>query len=839
MSLKKTQTRKLVLPHPKNGLLLKLTATVVFGLTVLLSSFGNTAQAQGCSGFDAGFTVNQHDSYLVGPEVRFVNTNRSKRYNYKWYMGDGTVITDSTDRYHPSSDTNYRYKNYGKYQVCHVVESRNCYDSTCKMVNITCDTTINFTGRPWSNNLNYRFNADYADSFVWKFGDGTKQTGTGYKAENPVHTYSKPGSYKVTVKAFRGPNNNCVATEQLTINACDADANFWVQGNGFQRTFKPDNNTANSYSWDFGDGTTSTKANPSHTYSNPGTYQVTLIAIGSNNCADTQTKQVTIRCNKVAGFGIQGNGFQRKFSANGNTSSYFWDFGDGTTSKKANPTHTYGKPGTYQVTLIVKDSICADTQTKQVTIRCNKVAGFGIQGNGFQRKFSARQNTSSYSWDFGDGTTSTKANPTHTYSDTGTYQVTLIANGSNCADTQTKQVTIRCRADAGFTISSLDNERDFDANERANSASSTYHWDFGDGSTDTGAYVRNTYSRKDTYDVQLVVKDGPGCADTNTRQVVIGNSNSINGQIALQQGPSNRIDSLVVELYHYDSCKGVYNQIRSKTTLYQKDSAYYDFDSLPPGKFHVKADPSRDSNLSGKYVATYHQKATNWSNADSIVISGLGKYTDRNDITLQKTTNTSGSGNITGYVGGSKANCTNKRRPEDGPLANVPVLLLNKNREPLARTSTDEEGNYQFNDLALNTYYVRVDLPGYQAKAEEVTLSSDQPKEEADFEVSNEQVTPQKSTGLAEEATPKATVELYPVPSRSQVTVTISDAEAEQLALRVTNMQGQLMAQQRLSASGQQQDIQLDVSDWQSGAYILQLRDQHGQVKEARKLMVR
>ena len=760
MSLKKTQTRKLVLSHPKNGSLLKLTATVVFGLTVLLSSFGNTAQAQGCSGFNAGFTIDQRDYYAAGPGAEFRDTSYGYGYHdHTWYMGDGTVVTDSSDW------VVHQYASYGQYQVCHVAESSNCYDSTCKMVNITCDTTVNIKADQFYNTLKYRFTAgDNADSFVWKFGDGTKQTGTGNNYYSLEHTYNKPGIYKVTLKIFKGPNNNCIATEQRTINACDAVASFRIRGNGFQRSFSVFWN-ANSYSWDFGDGTTSTKANPSHTYSNPGTYQVTLIAIGSNNCADTQTKQVTIRCNKVA--------------------------------------------------------------------------GFGIQGNGFQRKFSARQNTSSYSWDFGDGTTSTKANPTHTYSDTGTYQVTLIANGSNCADTQTKQVTIRCRADAGFTISSLDNERDFDANERANSASSTYHWDFGDGSTDTGAYVRNTYSRKDTYDVQLVVKDGPGCADTNTRQVVIGNSNSINGQIALQQGPSNRIDSLVVELYHYDSCKGVYNQIRSKTTLYQKDSAYYDFDTLPPGKFHVKADPSRDSNLSGKYVATYHQKATNWSNADSIVMSGLGKYTYRNDITLQKTTNTSGSGNITGYVGGSKANCTNKRRPEDGPLANVPVLLLNENREPVARTTTDEEGNYQFNDLALNTYYVRVDLPGYQAKAEEVTLSSDQPKEEADFEVSNEQVTPQKSTGLAEEATPKATVELYPVPSRSQVTVTISDAEAEQLALRITNMQGQLMAQQRLSASGQQQDIQLDVSDWQSGAYILQLRDQHGQVKEARKLMVR
>ena len=834
MSLKKTQTRKLVLSHPKNGSLLKLTATVVFGLTVLLSSFGNTAQAQGCSGFNAGFTIDQRDYYAAGPGAEFRDTSYGYGYHdHTWYMGDGTVVTDSSDW------VVHQYASYGQYQVCHVAESSNCYDSTCKMVNITCDTTVNIKADQFYNTLKYRFTAgDNADSFVWKFGDGTKQTGTGNNYYSLEHTYNKPGIYKVTLKIFKGPNNNCIATEQRTINACDAVASFRIRGNGFQRSFSVFWN-ANSYSWDFGDGTTSTKANPSHTYSNPGTYQVTLIAIGSNNCADTQTKQVTIRCNKVAGFGIQGNGFQRTFSANGNTSSYFWDFGDGTTSKKANPTHTYGKPGTYQVTLIVKDSICADTQTKQVTVRCGKYANFGIQGNGFQRTFKPDTTANSYSWDFGDGSTSTKPNPVHTYSDTGTYRVTLIANGSICTDTQTKQVTIRCKADAGFTIRAFDNKRDFDANTRVNSASSTYHWDFGDGSTDTSAYVQHNYSRKDTYDVQLVVKDGPRCADTNTRQVVIGNSDRIDGRIALQQGPSNRIDSLVVELYHYDSCKGVYNQIRSKTTLYRKDSAYYGFDTLPPGKFHVKADPSRDSNLSGKYVATYHQKATNWSNADSIVMSGLGKYTYRNDITLQKTTNTSGSGNITGYVGGSKANCTNKRRPEDGPLANVPVLLLNENREPVARTTTGEEGNYQFNDLALNTYYVRVDLPGYQAKAEEVTLSSDQPKEEADFEVSNEQVTPQKSTGLAEEAISKATVELYPVPSRSQVTVTISDAEGEQLALRITNMQGQLMAQQRLSASGQQQDIQLDVNDWQSGAYILQLRDQHGQVKEARKLMVR
>jgi PKD repeat protein len=442
MSLKKTQTRKLVLSHPKNESLFKLTATVVFGLTVLLSSFGNTAQAQGCSGFDAGFTISQHDSYLAGPEARFINTNRSKRYNYKWYMGDGTVITDSTDRYRPSSDTTYRYKNYGKYQVCHVVESRNCYDSTCKMVNITCDTTINFgVYQVFINNLKYGFyTRQSADSFVWKSGDGTKQTGTA----DFTHTYSKPGSYKVTLKAFKGPNNNCVATEQRTINACDADATFYAsQGNDYRVSFYPDDTAANSYSWDFGDGSTSTKAKPTHAYSNTGTYQVTLIAKGSS-CVDTQTRLVDVRCKAYAGYiKSSGKSYQRTFSSrSSNGNSYSWNFGDGTTSKKANPTHTYGKPGTYQVTLIVKDSMCADTQTKQVTIRCKPDASFRVQGNKFQRTFKPDTTANSYSWDFGDGSTSTKRNPTHTYSDTGTYKVTLIANSSNCADTQTKQVTI-------------------------------------------------------------------------------------------------------------------------------------------------------------------------------------------------------------------------------------------------------------------------------------------------------------------------------------------------------------------------------------------------------------
>ena len=524
-----------------------------------------------------------------------------------------------------------------------------------------------------------------------------------------------------------------------------------------------------------------------------------------------------------------------------------WYYGNGQTDTGTSlilASQDYNSYGTYQVCHVVKDGNCRDSTCQQITLSCDTSASFNYSVTGQQvRFFNQSYSADSIIWDFGDGNTGFGQRPDHTYASTGSYTVTLkVVRNTNprCVATTRRTVSITqngpCNVDAQFRATGRGYKWSFSA---TNPTAASYSWDFGDGSSGTGAQVSHTYRKKDTYDVTLIARDTTGnCADTNTQQVVVDNDNVISGELDLQQRQFQRSDSVAVELYRYDSCKGVYDKVQTTESLIGVDSALYFFNGLPAGKYHVKADPGNNASLSS-YVATYHRQASKWNNADSIIISGLGNTNYGNDITLLKSANSNGSGNITGYVGGSKANCTNKRRPEDGPLANVPVLLLNENREPVARTTTGEEGNYQFNDLALNTYYVRVDLPGYQAKAEEVTLSSDQPKEEADFEVSNEQVTPQKSTGLAEEAASKATVELYPVPSRSQVTVTISDAEAEQLALRITNMQGQLMAQQRLSASGQQQDIQLDVSDWQSGAYILQLRDQHGQVKEARKLMVR
>jgi PKD repeat protein len=144
-----------------------------------------------------------------------------------------------------------------------------------------------------------------------------------------------------------------------------------------------------SYSWAFGDGSTSTAQNPSHTYSSAGTYTATLTATDSSSPAKTATSSVTVTVNAV------GNPLVATASATptsgqipltsaftgtgtGGTPpySYSWAFGDGSTSTAQNPSHTYSSAGTYTATLTVTDSSSpAKTATSSVTITASPIQG--------------------------------------------------------------------------------------------------------------------------------------------------------------------------------------------------------------------------------------------------------------------------------------------------------------------------------------------------------------------------------------------------------------------------------------------------------------------------------
>jgi PKD repeat protein len=130
-----------------------------------------------------------------------------------------------------------------------------------------------------------------------------------------------------------------------------------------------------------------------------------------------------------------------------NGSQYFWAFDDGSFSAAVNPSHTYTKPGTYNVMLVTSNTGGADTTYKTVTLNDVLYVDFAfpvsVQAGQVIQFIDSSMYPVSWQWFFGDGNNSTTPNPQHTYANKGTYIVTLLAsNGAGCSGSSNKQIDV-------------------------------------------------------------------------------------------------------------------------------------------------------------------------------------------------------------------------------------------------------------------------------------------------------------------------------------------------------------------------------------------------------------
>ena len=135
-----------------------------------------------------------------------------------------------------------------------------------------------------------------------------------------------------------------------------------------------------------------------------------------------------------------------------NATSYSWDFGDGTTSAELNPMHTYSTAGSYTVTLTAKNEDGVSTTSKTIKIEASApiipmpVSSFTITGGKVAPTSitftSTSTNADTYAWSFGDGGTSTLANPSHTYSAAGVYNISLTVTNAKGSHTSSQSLTI-------------------------------------------------------------------------------------------------------------------------------------------------------------------------------------------------------------------------------------------------------------------------------------------------------------------------------------------------------------------------------------------------------------
>lgn len=303
--------------------------------------------------------------------------------------------------------------------------------------------------------------------------------------------------------------NAPVATNTTHTTLCLLVSSSFTASHGpiLQWNFTNTSSGGTSYLWDFGDGATSTSANPSHTYFTSGEYEVCLTV--SNACRSMTYCDTVDACNTpVPNFTSSVTGLSCNFtnSSTGAT-GYFWDFGDGSTSTAANPSHTYSTSGHFLVCLTARNA-CFDIVICDTVDAClTPVSGFTSTASGLSLNFTNNStNASGYLWDFGDGNTSTSANPTHTYGAVGNYVVCLTAS-NGCFDNMSCDTVTACVVPtAVFTSSVNGNTATF--TDGSHASTTAWAWDFGDGGTSVQQSPTHTYAGPGNYNVCLMTSNG-------------------------------------------------------------------------------------------------------------------------------------------------------------------------------------------------------------------------------------------------------------------------------------------------------------------------------------------
>lgn len=487
----------------------------------------------------ADFTVTP-DS-LCGPlNASFTNLSSGIQTTYLWDLGNGQSSTaeDPANVLYPAgqvSDTSYTIT-LSVTNFCGTVAHQ---EDIVVMPEPTAlfGTDFNTGCSPWTVNI---ANTSYGlpDTYYWEFGDGTTSTTDDDLFTHVFTTGATPTDYTIMlVVANECGEDTSYHTVTVLPNAVDAFFNTSVTEGCEDLTIDFTQYTlgGTTYSWDFGDGNTSTTYSPSHTFSNPGTYTVALMA--NDGCSfDTTEVLITVHPSPVITFTFAPDSVCINVpflftNTSGLLANSQWDFGDGNTSNLTNPTHSYATSGNYVVTLTgtAMSNGCEASISQTVPVSVNPVAAFtAVPLSGcvpLTVQFTNQSTNATYSqWDFGDGNTSGLLNPQHTFVQAGVYPVMLIVENSNgCTDTISQNITVHPLPVANFTYNSTSTcytPSDFVFINQSSGAVN-YNWDFGNGQQSSLVNPQTSYTNPGTYTIQLTATNQYGCLATTSQQVTI------------------------------------------------------------------------------------------------------------------------------------------------------------------------------------------------------------------------------------------------------------------------------------------------------------------------------
>lgn len=524
-----------------------------------------------------------------GDAVVFDNmsTISSGGIKYRWEFGTGNPA-DTSDAY----TTVFTFPTFGTYKVTLHTTSLPYGYKVSKTINVVVTEIPKISFKvvnacekvpvSFVNSTTHSGTVTYA----WDFGDPSTTLDKS-TASSPTWTYSKPGGYRVTLKATA---SGC--TSELSKNAnqfATPKANFSTPSLVCDKTSVTFSNSSTiqsgymGYAWWVDGVAISNFANPSITFANSAEKTVKMKVVSEFGCADSMIKKITplespkaeFKWDAACNLTPTNFTFTGTKPANPVITNFLWTYsGEGIsgTSTLENPTKLFSAVGRKRVNLtMTSNNGCSNSLTKDIQVKLQSKANF-ISADVcedddavFINKSTVSQGNLSYNWKFGDGTRSTSSSPRHRYNIAGTSQtfnVTMVAIvPGGCSDSITKPVTINANPDASFTYTTSGRLVYFKANQ---AGGTLYQWRFGDGGSSTLANPQYNYIEypDGKYLACLAVVNAAGCFSETCQTINISagvnNLNKLSG-FKVYPNPNKGVFTVTVEEPKSDISIAVYN----------------------------------------------------------------------------------------------------------------------------------------------------------------------------------------------------------------------------------------------------------------------------------------
>jgi PKD repeat protein len=671
----------------------------------------------------------------------------------------------------------------------------------------------------------------------------------------------QPGYYCVTVTDANG----------CTITACDTvsgqnSPNCWVDlvstqnpvsQYEFMVSAQPTGTAPFSYEWDNG----STEQVASYTFNAAGYYFSCVTVTDATGCSVSNCDTLvvdTIGGNCFASFYyltqnpnapiLAGEDLSCIFNGSvSNVTNYVWTMQGGgitMTSYGQNPVFNLASAGSYTICVSVTDSLnqCNDSYCQTIQV------GNG-NGGGCQAYFSWTPDSLpliptnvihftdqsygtdlSWTWDFGDGSTSVEQYPSHSYDSIGTYMVCLTVSTPNgqCQNFYCDTVVVGTNGGncyAAFTNSGL-TPIGYTFASVTESPNYQYQW------TIDGVVVGNGYTAyapgftDGSHSVCLTITDGV-CYDTQCQTINVGD-NYCNGYITGQvyAGTVNQpLDNGMVYLITYDDSTNLLTAIDSMVI---DSSNYYYFGPLACGNYLIKAAAAPSSQFYNGFIPTYHGNSPFWNFAQTVSIGEVNAQVT-SDVTLIGSNNPGGPG----FIGGDVTEGANKTEPGD-PLSGVQVMLFDLSGAAIACTYTDANGSFGFEGLAYGSYQVYVEMLGVQTIPAIVNINENEPSVADVHILASETII---STAINEVDFESAIGQVYPNPVVDGALVRFNLETATELNMTVLDLAGRTVRSETTTVSNGENTVSVSTQGLVGGYYLLNIQDTEGNFNVTRRFM--